>query len=256
MSKKIFFFDVDGTIKGFDGISDRVVDAIRNMRKQGNLCFIASGRPPAFISQDIIDVGFDGYILSNGANIIYNDELIFNEVLDYDEIKKIIQYFHKKHIEYVLQTSTKCYIDKRCTHLISFYKKLNANFEKFEFEFDLEEQLHRTNKFEFLPRNELIRKLMIKKLNSFEYMSYPKSCVEVYSKNISKATAIKKVIEMLNINFDDTYCFGDGKNDIEMFMSVAHSFAMANANDEVKAKAKNICPSIKEDGVAVILEQL
>ena len=45
-------------------------------------------------------------------------------------------------------------------------------------------------------------------------------------------------------------------NDLEMFATIENSYCMDNADDDVKKHAKHICPSIYEDGVAVILESL
>ena len=43
---------------------------------------------------------------------------------------------------------------------------------------------------------------------------------------------------------------------MKMFQAVDHSFAMANAEDFVKAKAFAVTRSNEEDGVACVLEEL
>ena len=43
--------------------------------------------------------------------------------------------------------------------------------------------------------------------------------------------------------------FGDGNNDIEMLKSVGHGVAMANASDELKAIADDVCGDVAEDGI-------
>ena len=43
--------------------------------------------------------------------------------------------------------------------------------------------------------------------------------------------------------------FGDGNNDIEMLKSVGHGVAMANASEEVKAIADDVCGDVAEDGI-------
>ena len=55
---------------------------------------------------------------------------------------------------------------------------------------------------------------------------------------------------------NDSYCFGDGPNDIEMFETAGHPIAMANAIDEIKQRAEIICPSVQENGVAVQLKKM
>lgn len=43
--------------------------------------------------------------------------------------------------------------------------------------------------------------------------------------------------------------FGDGNNDIEMLRSVGTGVAMANASDDLKAVADEICKDVAEDGI-------
>ncbi|MBU3137048.1 HAD family hydrolase [Clostridium gasigenes] len=52
---------------------------------------------------------------------------------------------------------------------------------------------------------------------------------EVGIKGITKSTAIKCVIDHLNIDKINTLAYGDGENDIDMFRCVNHGVAMENA---------------------------
>ena len=38
----------------------------------------------------------------------------------------------------------------------------------------------------------------------------------------------------VNIKREDTYCFGDGINDLEMLKAVGHPVIMANADERIK----------------------
>lgn len=71
-----------------------------------------------------------------------------------------------------------------------------------------------------------------------------------------KASGLKHLVRPWNITPDQCLAFGDGGNDIEMLQYCAHSFAMANAPDNVKKAAKNICPSNEKDGVLVTIIQV
>ena len=71
-----------------------------------------------------------------------------------------------------------------------------------------------------------------------------------------KSTGILDVLNELNISLDNSYCFGDGPNDVEMFETVAHPIAMGNAIEIIKEKAETVCLSIHEDGVAHKLNEL
>ena len=58
---KYVFFDIDGTIRGKSReITKRNREAICKLRENGHKAFLCTGRAPVSITQDILDVGFDG----------------------------------------------------------------------------------------------------------------------------------------------------------------------------------------------------
>ena len=72
-----------------------------------------------------------------------------------------------------------------------------------------------------------------------------------------KAHALKKLEEIENISVNNTTVFGDSHNDIGLFNSAGTKIAVANAIDELKAKADIVLPHTNdEDGVAKYLASL
>lgn len=61
-------------------------------------------------------------------------------------------------------------------------------------------------------------------------------------KGVSKAVGIKKLVEALNKDMQDTIAFGDGRNDLEMLEEVNTGVAMGNAVPEAKAVANENMP--------------
>ncbi|MFB8130268.1 MULTISPECIES: HAD family hydrolase [Streptomyces] len=80
--------------------------------------------------------------------------------------------------------------------------------------------------------------------------------VEILPLGLSKATGLSLAARRLGVKAADTIAFGDMPNDIPMFAWAAHSVAMANAHDELKAVADEVTSSNEEDGIAVVLERL
>ena len=77
MSRRVIFFDIDGTIYHPEiGISQNTIDEIHRVQKSGHKCFIASGRPTGFISKEVKSIGFDGFVLANGAHIVTEGKTI------------------------------------------------------------------------------------------------------------------------------------------------------------------------------------
>ncbi|KPH98405.1 HAD family hydrolase [Streptomyces mirabilis] len=80
--------------------------------------------------------------------------------------------------------------------------------------------------------------------------------VEILPLGLSKATGLSLAARRLGVKAADTIAFGDMPNDIPMFAWAAHSVAMANAHDELKAVADEVTSSNEEDGIAVVLERM
>ena len=80
---------------------------------------------------------------------------------------------------------------------------------------------------------------------------------EIMSGGASKSHAIEVLCNHYGVSPAEAVAFGDGPNDIDMLAAVAQSYAMANAEEEVKrAAAHTISWSNVESGVARALAQL
>ncbi len=77
--------------------------------------------------------------------------------------------------------------------------------------------------------------------------------LEIMPKETSKANAVRQLRTLLNC--DRVVVFGDGKNDIDMFLLADEGYAVQNAHEALKKHATAVIPSNDEDGVARWLEQ-
>ena len=95
--KRAIFLDIDGTIldciRGITEITPKVKAVIRMLQKNGDYVFIATGRPYAFLSKAILDFGFDGFILANGAQVIIDNKVIYENPMDKEDVKEITSSF-------------------------------------------------------------------------------------------------------------------------------------------------------------------
>ncbi len=80
--------------------------------------------------------------------------------------------------------------------------------------------------------------------------------LDLAPEGVTKASALEQVRRQLAVSPEDTIAIGDGRNDLEMIRWAARGIAMGNAHDDLKAVADEICPDIREDGVAVVLAGL
>lgn len=260
---KAIFFDIDGTLldkeHSIPEMTPRVQNALRNLQNEGHHIFISTGRPHAFMQKDILNFGFDGFVMSNGALVMLGDEVIFQSELDPKAVKKLCDFARTENIEYMLESYPFVYCPKGFTACEEFFKKIGVDYSNFIRDFDIEKIS--ISKLEFVSARKDLEELEIayKKIlanpgftgwaDPFHFKT-----MEVYSDTVSKATGILEVLKHLNIDVKNSYAFGDGYNDKEMIKTVGTGFVMATAKDDLKQFADHIVPSVHEDGVAVGIE--
>ena len=93
---------------------------------------------------------------------------------------------------------------------------------------------------------------------SFDYLNEFKNSYyffDIVNNNVSKGNAIKYLLKVLNINKENSICFGDSINDIEMFKSVGISVAMGNSIEEIKNIADYITDTNDNDGISKFFDK-
>ncbi len=79
---------------------------------------------------------------------------------------------------------------------------------------------------------------------------------EIAMAGVSKASALEWVADRHGISSSEVMVFGDGFNDVEMLIWAGQSVAMGNALPEVRSHANHVTLTNEQDGVAVVLEEL
>lgn len=80
--------------------------------------------------------------------------------------------------------------------------------------------------------------------------------IDIAGYGIHKGTTVRKLQQMLNVTAEQTMAFGDGYNDIELLEQAGYSFAMRNAFDETKAKARFITGTNDENAVLETIKRM
>lgn len=261
---KALFFDIDGTLidpnKGIRNVPESVKSELQRIKSLGHKLFIATGRPKAMLNEDLLSLPMDGYILYNGGVIEVEDKVIYENKMDYKLAKATCDMLEKIGSDYMLETAHHIYIDPAFHELYDFFKELGME-KMFSQDFDRDEVLHRTIKVEANVKHQDYDLLEHHLEHDFGYMIKNDEhgsdhCFEFYSPTISKALAIERVLNYYQIPKKQSYGFGDGENDIEMFNYVKHSIAMGNASADVMAAADITTDTIENDGLAKILKVL
>ena len=261
---KAVFFDIDGTllaaINGIPNLTEKVKDALKRLKRAGHYIFIATGRPYAFLQEELLNFGFDGFVMSNGAAVMIDGKIIFKQALDRVAVKKICEYAESENIEYMLEGHPQIYYRREFKAIENFFKRISVDYSNFvrDFDFDEVETLKIecvTARTDFENIAEVYKKIL--STEGFGGWSDPfrfKS-LEISSDKISKADGIVQALNYINVDIKNAYAFGDGYNDREMLERVGTGIAMGTAGEELKRRAKFVVPSVYEDGVAVGIDK-
>ena len=267
MKRKSIFLDVDGTlVSGHATMNPKVVEAINRARQNGHYVFICTGRNKTGIKYELAKANFDGIIASAGSYIEIDNKVIhsvyFNKLL----VDKISKVFDENNIYYNYECTDVTYMSKKMVELfiggvnfesgnIELEKMMQEEFKKFSIQ-DLSlynnQDIHKIC-FIATDQNDVERakKQLGDDVNMVIHDIFDATTIngELISKVDNKATAIKQVIEYLEIDKKDTIAFGDSMNDYEMINFVECGIAMGNACKELKEVASRICRSVDEDGI-------
>lgn len=254
---KIAFFDIDGTLinvaNGLLEPTKNTIMALSKFQKQGNKIVIATARGD--VPNGLDGINFDGYICSDGHYIRYNGKILVDQLFDESMIQKqmnVYQKYHGKAMFYGHQKSWCACLDDELIvkHRLMFQgttkrpKNVTENFQASDVKaisccvlFDNVDDL-----------KEAYQQLK----DQFTIVLYETGLIrmDVYCKGFTKGTACKYLYEKLNVAYEDTYAFGDGINDLEMFQLVNHAVAMQNGVAELKAVASEVTESVDDDGIA------
>jgi hypothetical protein len=72
--------------------------------------------------------------------------------------------------------------------------------------------------------------------------------------DVSKGSGLAFVADRLGFTCDETVACGDGENDRELLDWAGFAVAVANAHDEILARADLVVPDVAHEGVAALLE--
>lgn len=250
--KKLFLLDIDGTIldgsRGMPNVSEKTKYAIKELARD-NYVLISSGRCKGLLEKEILELGCNGYILCNGAYAEIDEKEIYSKYFDNDTVNHIMKCALENNGFYVLESLHRMFVnDLDAPQFIKFLKGWGKSIEGFENRedlggkyhvamvgFDCEEDCTNAEKY----MGDVATMARHNKFKSYD----------VNINGVNKGVGTKKVMEYLNIDLNDSYCFGDGINDLEMLQAVGHPIIMANADERIKNLGFEETDDVLDDGI-------
>lgn len=255
MKAKYLIFDLDGTLLDSNlTIRKKTLEIIDFARKNKNyFVTIATGRSYGMALDYMKEVNPDGYAILANGNFVFdvkNNKLIATDEPLSLEVKKFsFEYLIENQNGFVLFTDNGDY----------FYTLADTGWNEFH-DFSKRiinlKNLSRDEIWDFIKKANVYCISMFlnketveeskQKFSLFEskglckITSAAKRFIDITSGSVSKYEGFKKMCELINIDVDSTYYFGDSENDYEMICKIPNSVAMGNACSSVKDKARYV----------------
>ena len=263
---KLLVLDVDGTLIGKGAYpSPRVTEAVRAARAKGVEVALGTGRATEACYHLFRHLGLAGlHVVFDGAAVIEwpSNEIVFLRALPPPAAKRLIElareqdlfleiyahdfYFIEKEGELADHQRNKLQINPLITNLLSLVDRIKI----------VKGQLLAADAEEKLRAD-----VVSTEMEQYCKMSWsldPSNGIyfgNAVSRTVSKAKALRDMIDYLGVSFDQILAVGDSFNDLPIFEVAGTSVAMGNAPDSLKQLADWIAPTVEEDGVATVIEK-
>lgn len=262
MGIRLVAVDMDGTFLRSDNTYDepRFKGILARMRAADCRFVVASGNQ-YYQLRDFFP-GYDGelaFVAENGAFIKDGTELVFAGKASRKTVETVVAWL-RNHAEvrgimcgvrsaYVERGASEDYFD----HMSVYYHHLQWTDDLLAVDdqilkFALTVPAERTAEYVETLRQELA--------GHMEPTSSGHGDIDLIIPGCHKAWGLQQLAQRWGISADECVAFGDGGNDVEMLRWAGTGYAMANAPQEVKDAANEVCPSNDEDGVLETLDQL
>ena len=252
MNTKIVFFDIDGTLIPFgeNVLPLSTKRSIKKLREKGIKTFVATGKSLAQLSATkVMEAEFDGFLTLNGQ-LCYDNEfkLFFANPIDSGEMEVLEKVFNAKKIPFSLVGEFSRYINYVNDVVINRQTETNSQIPSVD-EYRGEKIYQITA---YVSKRE--RELLEGVLDLCTITSWAPDAVDIIAKGGGKLNAIKKILEINNVDIKDTMAFGDAENDLLMIENVGVGVAMGNGSDKLKRKANYVTDDVTKDGIEKALK--
>lgn len=264
---EIIYIDIDGTLRDESrGIPESAKYAVQRCREKGIFVVICTGRNPGSIQDDVKAVTTDGIISGGGCYITFRGELLRRSCFPADILANFLKEIKKQKLGAALEAENNVYMNREAADFYrkDFYRKLpeGADAERisrenkicYEDNFSgLRKERGRIHKICLVGNRDQIDNIETglsgkahavqkKKWNGMWY-------AEFLPEKEGKGAAVSFLNQKLGIRKEDSMSFGDGENDIDMFLASGIRIAVENGSKKLIPYADSLCAPPADGGI-------
>lgn len=268
---KLIVCDLDGTLLNRDKrITPRTEQVLKKAKQLGiSLCF-ASGRDAQMMSIYDRQVGGCDYLLSNNGAIVHtrSKEILHSSFLAQQDTAQILSFLNQREMCFMMYSAREMYFSQASEKLQDRIWKYEALSRDIGCPVTLNVRelardaavtgFHTAAKivaYEDDPRELEHFQDFLDTLPGVHRESTGYGLMGAFQKDVSKQTALEKIMEDMHITGENVCVFGDFDNDLSMFACAKYRVCMANGVQALKDAATCVTGSNNEDGVAQYLEK-
>lgn len=258
MSRKVLFFDIDGTLLSevTRTVPESTKQALKTARGRGHLVFVNTGRSYAELDEIKKMLQVDGWLCGCGTYVEAEGEVLYHRTMPPDQAETIKAAVVECDMDGVLEGKDGCYVPCETSRFeegnnirkgIGFAIR-SMNWFKECGEFD---------KFCVIADEQSDRVGFFRKLGlDIDVIDRGYGFYECVPAGHSKATAIDVVLEHYGLELKDAYVFGDSTNDLSMFEHVPNAVLMGKHDKELEPFASFTTKTVEQDGIWYAMEHL
>ena len=272
-SIKLVAIDMDGTLLNHKGkISKTTIETLRELRKQGKIFVICTGRNYIDARKPLEEAGLEcDLICMNGAlTCTYDGKVVSSHSVDKKKVEKLITFLHTKETIIDIMTEVGSFTTTpRQQFMKAFEENIllptgDENFGVEQFRFVTKDDFmclnHNVYKISAIHRERAILQDIRSRLmetEDFNIVASAPTNLEITHNYAKKGKALLEYANRRHIKVNELMTIGDSGNDVSMLaLKEAVTVVMENGMEEAKSVAKYMTRSNTEDGVAFAIHQL
>lgn len=258
---KLLLLDIDGTLRDERlGIPESAKKAIKLAQQHRCKVALCTGRSLGTISDDVLSLNIENCIAGGGSYIKAEDRLLYDSAFEDSFIQRVVRLLKGENAAFAIESQCRVFMNEKAGRILNKMNEQKAGrIKSIQKQFIQEKIIYEDNinEFEHDPihkiclwsSEEVYMKICSILKDSMEIAQAGNGYYEIIQKGCHKGDAVRKLQRHLQISKEETICFGDGQNDIEMFAASGTGIAMEDSHPSLKNTAASVCESAWEHGI-------
>ena len=257
---KLVATDIDGTLVKWDTrVSDGVKNCVKKLQENGVKVVLVTGRMHCATKHLRDELGLNSPVVSYQGGLIKDSDgkTLYQENLDSDYAKEIINWAHKNDVHLNLYIDDKLYVEKDDDCVKKYTDGKFVPYTVCPFESLKIENVNKILAIDYGNAERVtgwVNELQAKFPELYIVKSTPFFC-EIGSPMAKKSLGVEFLAKHWNLSQDEILTIGDQNNDIELLKAGGVKVAMGNATPELKECANFITDSVENDGFVKAIDK-